>query len=146
MDGPLSWHLSLAFSHYQITLIAFNNFKNNQKSVWSNVFWYVKICISWKCIKCTLHGDNIQILKKLRQWAVPRMSSFFFWELQLIIESFFIVDSYMGWSSKLKSGIFHFQFRFDSVEVNFCLYFWLYFCLTKRIDYLTLKRHGSFQN
>ena len=26
-------------------LKAFNDFKNKQKSVWSNAFWYVKICI-----------------------------------------------------------------------------------------------------
>ena len=29
----------------------FDNFKNKQKSVWSNVFWYVKLCIFWKCVQ-----------------------------------------------------------------------------------------------
>ena len=32
------------------TLKAFDNFKNKQKSVWSNVICYVKVCILWKCI------------------------------------------------------------------------------------------------
>ena len=29
------------------TLEAFRDFKNKQKSVWSNVFGYVKVCIFW---------------------------------------------------------------------------------------------------
>ena len=27
------------------TLKAFHDFKNKRKSVWSNIFWYVKVCI-----------------------------------------------------------------------------------------------------
>ena len=46
------------------TLKAFDDFKNKQKSVWSNVFWYVKVCIFWKSIQCTIHGDKTQVLKK----------------------------------------------------------------------------------
>ena len=38
--------------------------KTNNKSAWSNVFWYVKVCIFWKCIQCTIHWDKTQILKK----------------------------------------------------------------------------------
>ena len=26
-----------------------------QKSVWSNIFWYVTVCIFWKCIQYTIH-------------------------------------------------------------------------------------------
>ena len=33
------------------TLNAFQNFKNKQKSVGSNVFWDVKVYIFWKCIQ-----------------------------------------------------------------------------------------------
>ena len=40
------------------------DFKNNQKSVWSNVFWYVKVCIFWKCIQYTIRWDKIEMLKK----------------------------------------------------------------------------------
>ena len=41
------------------TLKAFNGFKNKQKSVWNNVFWYVKVCILLKCIQYTIHWDKI---------------------------------------------------------------------------------------
>ena len=29
-----------------------------QKSVWSNVFWYVKVSILWKCVQYTIHWDK----------------------------------------------------------------------------------------
>ena len=44
---------------------AFNNFKNKQKSEWSNVFWYVKVCIFWKCNQHIIHWDKTQMLKKI---------------------------------------------------------------------------------
>ena len=28
---------------------------SNKSSVWSNVFWYVKVCIFWKCIQYNIH-------------------------------------------------------------------------------------------
>ena len=36
------------------TLTAFDDFKNEQKGVWSHVFWYVKSSILWKCIQYTI--------------------------------------------------------------------------------------------
>ena len=33
------------------TLKAFGDFKNKQKSVWSNIFWYVKVRIQYTKIK-----------------------------------------------------------------------------------------------
>ena len=47
------------------TLKAFSDFKNKQKSISSNVFWYVKTCIFWKCIQYTIHWDKTQMLKKI---------------------------------------------------------------------------------
>ena len=44
-------------------LKAFDDFKNKQKSVWSNVVWYVKVCIFWKCLQYTTHWDKKQMLK-----------------------------------------------------------------------------------
>ena len=35
------------------------------KSVWSNVFWYVKVCIFLKCIQYTIRWDKTQMFKKL---------------------------------------------------------------------------------
>ena len=50
---------------FKDTLKAFNDFKNKQKNVWSNVFWYVKACIFWKCIQYTIHWDKTQMIKKI---------------------------------------------------------------------------------
>ena len=44
---------------------AFNDFKNKQKSVWSNVFWYAKVCIFWKCMQYDIHWDKTKMLKKM---------------------------------------------------------------------------------
>ena len=40
------------------------NFKNKQKSVWSNVFWYITVYIIWTCIQYTIHWDKTQMSKK----------------------------------------------------------------------------------
>ena len=47
------------------TLKTFDDFKNKQKSVWSNTFWYAKACIFWKCIQYTIFWDKTQMLKKI---------------------------------------------------------------------------------
>ena len=44
---------------------AFGDFKNKQKSVGANIFWYVKMYIFWKFIQYTMHWDKTQMLKKL---------------------------------------------------------------------------------
>ena len=49
---------------FKDTLKVFDGFKNKQKIVWNNVFWYVKVCIFWKCIQYTIHWDKTQMLKK----------------------------------------------------------------------------------
>ena len=38
--------------------------ETSNQSVWSNVFWYVKVSIFWKCIQCIIHWDKSQILKQ----------------------------------------------------------------------------------
>ena len=38
--------------------------KNKQKSVWSNVFWYVKVRIFRKCIQYVIQWDKAQMLKR----------------------------------------------------------------------------------
>ena len=43
---------------------ALDDFKNKQKSVWSNIFWYVKVFIFWKSIQYTIHWDKTQMLKE----------------------------------------------------------------------------------
>ena len=75
------------------TLNAFDDFKNKQKSVWSYVFWYVKVCIFWKCIQYTIHWDKTQMLKK---FPSDKMKSTKNREHQLIIVLLLICDSYMS--------------------------------------------------
>ena len=38
--------------------------KTSNKGIWSDVFWYVKVCIFCKCIQYTIHWDKIETLKK----------------------------------------------------------------------------------
>ena len=72
------------------SLKAFDNFKIIQKSVSSNVFWYVKECIFWKCIQLTTHGDKTQTLKKMSFWTKEKRYKkcplFFFRKLQRITD------------------------------------------------------------
>ena len=49
---------------FKDALKAFDDFKNKQRSVWSNVFWYVNIYLFWKFIQYTTHWDKTQMLKK----------------------------------------------------------------------------------
>ena len=37
--------IALFWSLFKDTLKAFDDFRSKQKSEWSNVFWYVKVCI-----------------------------------------------------------------------------------------------------
>ena len=57
----LLWHLFIIHcfvcnTHtFKNTLKAFGDFNKKQKCVRSNVFWYVKVCIFWKCIQDIIH-------------------------------------------------------------------------------------------
>ena len=118
--------------------------KTSKKSVWSNVFWYVKVCIFWKCIQHTIHWDKTQMLKTFPSEKIngTQTAFFFFYELQLITVLFLICNSYMSWSTRFVSksvcGIFHFRFRFVFIKAYI-------FFSTKWMDFLILKRHNSFQ-
>ena len=84
---------------------AFGKFENKQKSVWSNVFWYVKVFIFWNFIQHTIHWNKIQMLKKFTsdKINVKKNPLFFFRELQLITPLLLIRDSYMSWSTRFVS-------------------------------------------
>ena len=66
----LLWHLFIIHwfvcnTHtFKNTLKAFGDFKKKQKCVRSNVFWYVKVCIFWKCIQYIIQWDKAQMLNK----------------------------------------------------------------------------------
>ena len=54
----------LIMNRVKDTLMVSDNFKNKQKCGWSNVFWYVIVCILLKSIYYTKLWDETQILKK----------------------------------------------------------------------------------
>ena len=62
LNSSLSWNFSymIKFAFSDLTTVKYTLklstiFKTSNKSVWSNVFWYVKVCIFWKCIQYPMH-------------------------------------------------------------------------------------------
>ena len=54
------------FKYFLIGLPAvFDDFKNQRKRVWSNVFRYVKVYIFWKFIQSNIHWDKKKMLKNI---------------------------------------------------------------------------------
>ena len=103
---------------------AFDDFKNKQKSVWSNAFWYVKVCIFWKCIQYTIHWDKTQMLKKFPSDKINgTKNALFFLSRAPTHHSFtfnlrFLYElKHKVHLSKTVCGIFHFQFRFVFIKV-----------------------------
>ena len=100
-------------------LKALDGFKNKQKSEWSNIFWYVKVSILWKCMQYTIQWDRTQMLKQFTSdiindtknalfflsWALTHHS--FTFNLQFLYELKHNVSL-----SKTVCGIFQLQFRF----------------------------------
>ena len=97
---------------------------SSKRSVWSTVFWFVKVCIFWKCIQWILHWDKTQMLfpsdkingtknAHIFLSRAPTQHSFtlnsrFFYELKHKVHL-----------SKTVSGIFRFRFCFIFIEVIF---------------------------
>ena len=107
--------------------------KTSNKSVWSNIFWYVKVHIFWKF---TLYTEiKYKCYKRFlwTKWTLQKMHSFFFRELQLITVFLLIRDSYTSWTTwfislKLCVGISIFDY------ISFLLNF----------IFLFNKKHGLF--
>ena len=87
--------------HWMLSIIL----KTSNKTVWSKVFWYVKVCIFWNCIRYTIHWDKTEILKKFPsdKINVQKMPSFFFCELQLITVLLLICNSHVSWNTMFVS-------------------------------------------
>ena len=94
-----------AFLLVKDTSKAFDDFKNKQKSLWSNVFWYVKVCIFWKCIQYAIHWDKTQMLKTFPSDEIngTKNALFFFRELQHVTVLLLIRYSYKSWSTRFVS-------------------------------------------
>ena len=123
------------------TLQAFDDFKKKKKSVWSTVFWHVKVWIFRKYIQYTMHWVKAQILKKisLTKSTIQKIPSFFFRELQLITVLLLICDYYMSCSTrfvslKLRVGFSIFNGNGISISISVLLKF----------IFLLNKMHGLF--
>ena len=110
--------------HFKDTLKAFNDFKNKQKSVWSNAFWYVKVCIFWKCIQYTVQWDKIQMFKKFSSGKINGIkNALFFLSRAPTHHSFtynlrFLCElKHKVRLSKSVCEISHFWFRFVFIKV-----------------------------
>ena len=96
--------------------------KTGNKSICSNVFWYVKVYIFWKFIQYTIHWDKTQMLKRIPS---EKMHSFFC-ELQLI-KIFLLIrnvsTSWWTWFISLKLCVGFSIFNTVSLLLNFIFLF-----------------------
>ena len=101
--------------HWRISTIL----KTSNKSVWSNGFWYVKVCIFWKCIQYSIQWDETQILKTLPSDKINGTKNALFFLSRAPTHRSFIFNLRFLYELKHKvrltktvCGIFHFRFRF----------------------------------
>ena len=115
---------SVILNVLKVTLKAFDDFKNKQKSVWSDVFWYVKVFVFWKCKQNTLRWDKMQVLKKFPSDTINGTKNALFFLLRA--PTHHSVASNLRFLYELKhkvrlaktmSRIFCFQFLFVFIEV-----------------------------
>ena len=83
---------SINFAEQSKKMLTFDDFKNNQKSVWSNVFWYVKVCIFWKFIHYAMHWDKTQMLTEFSSDKINGTKNALFFLLQAPTHHSFTFD------------------------------------------------------
>ena len=96
----------------------FDDFKIMQKSVRSNILWYLKVYIFWKFIQYTIRWDKTQILKKVPSDKINvTKNALFFISWAPIHHNFtfnlrFLYElKHKVYLSKSICGIFHFRFH-----------------------------------
>ena len=123
-----SWHKSRKVDKFifliKDTLKTFDLLKTSNKSVWSNTFWYAKVCIFWKCIQYTRHWDKTQILKKFPSDKISgTRNTLFFLSRAPTHHSFtfnlrFLYElKHKVYLFKTVCGILHFRFSFVFIKV-----------------------------
>ena len=63
ITGSISWnylHHTAVRIHWRLSMIS----ETSNKMYEVNVFWNVKVCIFWKCIKYTILSDKTQFFRK----------------------------------------------------------------------------------
>ena len=112
-------NFQLLWTHWMLSTIL----KPSNKSVWSNAFWYVKVCIFWKCIQ---YIEIKQIFKKFPSDKISRTKNTLFilsWAPTFHGFSFnlwFLYElKHKICLSKTLYWIFHFRFRSVLIKVYF---------------------------
>ena len=103
----------------------FDDFKNKQqKSVWSNVFWYVQVCVFWKRIQYTIHWDKTQTLKNFPSDKIKGTKNALFFLSRATTHHSFTFNLWFLYElkhkvrlSKTVCGNFHFKFRLVFIKV-----------------------------
>ena len=102
--------------HWRLSTIL----ETSNKGMWSNVFWYVKVCIFWNCIQYTIHWDKTNIKKfgqnkrhkKCRHFSFASSNSS---DFTFILRFLYELKHKVGLSNHL-SGISHFWFNFVTIK------------------------------
>ena len=83
--------------HWRLSIIL----KTSKKKRMKQCFWYVKVCVFWKCIQYTIHWDKMQILKKFPSDKINSTKKWllFFCQLQLITVLLLCCNYFMSWST-----------------------------------------------
>ena len=106
--------------HWRLLMIS----KTGNKSVWSHVFWYVKVYISWKFVQSIINWDKTQMLKKFSLDKINVYKNALFFILRAPTHKFsfnlqFLCElKRMVYLSKTEWGIFHFRFRRVFMKIN----------------------------
>ena len=85
------WTLVLRI-HWRLSTIL----KASDKSAWSNVFWYMKVSILWKCIQYTIRRDKTQILRKFPSDKINGKKNALYFLSQPPTHQSFTFNSYMS--------------------------------------------------
>ena len=110
--------------------------KTSNKSVWSNVFWHVEVCIFWKCIQYNIHWDKTQIFKKFPSDTINGTKNALFFLFRAPTHHSFN----LWFLYELKHKVcFSKTVWYFPVPIPFRFYLSLYFCSTKWMDFLTLN-------
>ena len=129
--------------HWRLSMLL----RTSSKTVWSNVLWYVTVCIFWKCIQYTIHWEKTKILKNfpLDKISGTKNALYFLWEAPTCYSFTFNLQFLYGLKHKVRlyktfCMIFYFPFHFLFIKV------YIFVQQDAESISLTLKCHNSFQN
>ena len=115
--------------HWRLSTIL----ETSNKSVWSNVSWYVKVCIFWNCIQYIIHWDKTQILKKFPSEKINVTKNALFFLSRAPTHHIFNFNLRFLYELKHKVRLSNCVWDFP-FSIRFRFYWSLYFCSTKCLD------------